>query len=378
MSHKKTDTIIIGAGISGLACAKRLQEYNIDFLMISKNIGGRILTSDDGKINYGAYFVCSDYNNLLNFVELKHRIKLKDFCFHDNHEIYSLFEPEIIFFLLQFFKFSKHHYKFRRELRKFREITSKISQKKAIENNPFLYELYMKNALNYVKENNIEKITDKYFSKALYSTTFSSINEMNAFSFLQFLLPLITPIYTFSFDRGKIIETFEDKIILKCVNDIVYKNNAYKIKTEDKIFSSNKIVLATPITWSKNFANVDRINKPVNTNMLHISGILQNNYLKKQYQLFNPLNEVQAIADLNDGTYLLYYRDKRPYLNHYFKEFEIINHHLWNPAGTINGHNLIESDRGNNMFLIGDFNVAGLEESYITGLFAANQIIKYS
>jgi len=30
------------------------------------------------------------------------------------------------------------------------------------------------------------------------------------------------------------------------------------------------------------------------------------------------------------------------------------------------------------MFLIGDYNIAGLEESYITGLFAANQIIKNS
>jgi hypothetical protein len=28
------------------------------------------------------------------------------------------------------------------------------------------------------------------------------------------------------------------------------------------------------------------------------------------------------------------------------------------------------------MFLIGDYNIAGLEESYITGLYCANQIAK--
>ncbi len=54
----------------------------------------------------------------------------------------------------------------------------------------------------------------------------------------------------------------------------------------------------------------------------------------------------------------------------------ILAHHFWNPAGTINGHNLIESNRRNNMFLIGDYNVAGLEESYISGIYAANQIIQ--
>jgi hypothetical protein len=376
MNQRIYDTIIIGAGISGLACARRLQEYNKEFLVISKNIGGRILTSDDGNINYGAYFVCSDYNNILNFVKLKKRIKLTDFCFHENDKIYTLIEPEIIFYLLQFIKFKKDHYKFRRELRKFREITKSISQKSAIETNPFLHELYMKNALDYVKENNIEKVTDKYFSKGLYSTTFSNINEMNAFSFLQFLLPLITPIYTFIFDKENFIKTFKDQILQKCVYDILFKNDIYKIKTKNKIYYSNKIVLATPITWSKKFANVYKINKPVNTNMLHISGKLKDNYSKKEYQLFNPLNEVQAIADLKDGTYLFYYRDNRPSLNSYFKKFEIISHHLWNPAGTINGHNLIESYRGNNMYLIGDYNIAGLEESYITGLFAANQIIK--
>ncbi len=59
----------------------------------------------------------------------------------------------------------------------------------------------------------------------------------------------------------------------------------------------------------------------------------------------------------------------------YFENPKIIDHHYWDPAGTINGHTLIESNRGNNMYLIGDFNVCGLEESYITGIYAANQII---
>ena len=138
MSQIIADTIIIGAGISGLACARRLQEYSKDFLLISENIGGRILTSDDGTVNYGAYFVCSDYNNLLNFVKLKNRIKLTDFCFHENNKVFSLIETEIILYLLQFIKFSKDHFKFRRELRKFRETTKNFSQKNAIENNQFL------------------------------------------------------------------------------------------------------------------------------------------------------------------------------------------------------------------------------------------------
>ncbi len=76
MTAKIFDTIIVGAGISGLACAKRLQEYDEDFLLISENIGGRILTSEDGAVNYGAFFVCSDYYHVLPYVTLHSRYSI--------------------------------------------------------------------------------------------------------------------------------------------------------------------------------------------------------------------------------------------------------------------------------------------------------------
>ena len=105
----------------------------------------------------------------------------------------------------------------------------------------------MKNAADFVLENKLQAGTDTYLSKALYSTTFSTIYEMNAFSYLQFLLPLITPIYTFTFEKEKMIKPFQDKIILDCVTDIQFKNGQYKIKTNNDIFYSKNIVLATSI-----------------------------------------------------------------------------------------------------------------------------------
>jgi hypothetical protein len=374
---KSYETIIIGAGISGLACAQKLQECNKDFLIISKDIGGRILTSSDGKANYGAFFVCSDYDNVLNYVKLKYQIKLSDFCFHKNNATYLLYQPRLLRYLVQFNKIKRLLYKFRKSLRNFRIKSVNISQKKAIEEDPFLYELYMQDAVDFVKKHNISKGTDDYLSQALYSTTFSKINEMNAFSFLQFLIPLITPIYTFEFEIEKMTKSFKDKIKIVNVKDIVQKKDQYKIITEENIFYSKNLVLATEITWSKKFAGVNKTNKPISTNMLHIKGEPRKIISKKVYQLFTPPNNVQAIADLKDGTYLFYYKKNKPNLEDFFYKPKIINHHLWDPAGTINGHNLIESYKCKNMYLIGDYNIAGLEESFITGLYAANQIIKF-
>lgn len=374
MTSKSFDTIIVGGGISGLACAKHLQNNNEDFLLISKDIGGRILTSEDGTANYGAFFVCSDYHHTLKYVKLKNQIRIRDFCFHEGEETYVLFEPTLIKYTFQLLKVLRLLYKFRRALRKLRKVCENISQKEAIENDSFLHDLYMKNAVDLVKEYAIENGTDRYLSKGLYSTTFSKIDEMNAFSFLEFCLPLITPIYRFSFEKDKMIESFKDKIIIGSVSDIKHKDGKYKIKSGKDFFRSKNIVLATEISWSQRFARVKKTNLPVDTNMLHIKGSPKSIIAKNEYQLFSHPSNVQSIATLKDGTFLFYYKNKQPSLDPYFANPKIIYHKHWNPVGTINGHTLIESNRGKNMFLIGDYNVAGLEESYITGIFAANQV----
>ena len=375
MANKSYETIIVGAGISGLACARSLHENGKDFFIVSEDIGGRILTSEDGTANYGAFFVCSDYHNVLKYVKIKSRIKLSDFCFHEGDETYVFFEPKLIKYSFQFLKTLKLLYKFRKALRNLRKTSETISQKEAIEQDSFLHGLYMQDAADFVKKQNIQSGTDAYLSKALYSTTFSKISEMNAFSFLQFIIPLITPMYTFTFEREKMVNPFQEKIMYGHVQDVVYKNKQYKIKIADKILCAENIVLATQIDWSKRFAGIKKTNKPVDTNMLHIKGTPKKIMARKDYQLFSSPSNVQAMANLKDGTHLFYYKKNQPSLDNFFKDPKIIAHKYWDFVGTINGHNLIESKRGNNMYLIGDFNVAGLEEAYITGIFAANQII---
>jgi hypothetical protein len=233
----------------------------------------------------------------------------------------------------------------------------------------------MQNASDFVINSKIESGTETYLSKGLYSTTFSKIKEMNAFSFLQFILPIITPIYRFTFEKEKMIKPFKKNLQIGKVKNIIFNNEKYKINLNGNVIQSKNIVLATQINWSKNFAGVKKTNLPASTNMFHIKGCPKKIISKKSYHLFSPTSEVQAIANLKDGTYLFYYKDKQPDLRYYFNNPRIIAKKFWDHVGTINGHFLIDSIRGNNMYLIGDYNIAGLEESYITGIYAAKQII---
>jgi hypothetical protein len=375
MTKSTYETIIIGAGIAGLACAYHLKKHQHDFLLISKDIGGRILSSHDGTANYGAFFVCSDYHNVLPFVTIQKRIRLRDFCFHENQTTYVLYEPKLILYFSQFIKIKRHLYRFRNHLRTLRKTTEQVSQKNAIESDPYLHELYMTNAVDFVKKHRLTRGTETYLSKALYSTTFSAVQNMNAFSYLQFLLPLITPIYTFTFKKDKITSPFQENILIDTVEDITYKKNHYKVKTQNESYSTKNLILATELNWSCHFAQITEMNSPVSTHMVHVRGIPKKRIARRTYQLFCHPSNIQAIAALQDGTSLVYYKDAQPRLEDFFQKPEVIASHFWDPAGRINGHVLIESKKNNHLYLIGDYNVAGLEETFITGKYAAHEII---
>lgn len=376
MDIKKVDTAIIGGGIAGLACAHQLTTHNRDFILISEDIGGRILTAEDGTVNYGAFFVCNDYHNFLPFVSLGPRIRLQDFCFHGEKENYVLYSPQLIPYIGDFVKIKWILRRFRKRFRALRKKALWQSQKTLIEQDPWLHHLYMMDAIDFIEKHAIEQGTNQYLSYGLYSTTFSPITKMNAFSFLEFLLPLITPIYMFNFKKEHLTAPFKENITLASVKYLEYKNSRYMIKTDSKKYSTHHVVLATEIGWSASYANISTMNKPVTTNMLHITGTPKKDISRKRFHLFTYPSNIQAIAEQENGTYLVYYKNVTPDLNIFFSDSQVITHHFWNPAGRINGHTLIESNQGNNMYLIGDHNIVGLEETFITGLYAANQIIQ--
>lgn len=376
MIEKKVDTVIVGGGVAGLGCAYHLTQKTDDFLLISPNIGGRIVTSKEGMHNYGAFFVCSDYDNLLPFVTLGPRIRLRDFYFHGEKENYVLYSSQLIPFIGDFIKIRWILRRFRRRFRSFRKQAEQYSQKSLIEQDSWLYRLYMMDAVTLIEELAIEKGVKKYLAFGLYSTTFSPITTMNAFSFLEFLLPLITPIYMFKFEKERLTEPFQDRIITDTVIKISEDKDRYIITAKNTSISANNLVLATEIGWSAQYANIKKMNKPVSTHMMHITGDPHSEIARKRFHLFSYPSNLQAIARLEDESYLVYYKKTKPDLEQYFSQPMVVAEHFWDPAGRINGHTLLESNQGNNLFLIGDYNIVGLEESFITGIYAANQILK--
>ena len=117
------------------------------------------------------------------------------------------------------------------------------------------------------------------------------------------------------------------------------------------------------------------IKRAVDVYMFHIDGQVRGQWGGGDYELAPGDLKICTIAHQTDGSHLLYTREWNPNLSKYFSNHQVIAHRHWNPAFHMNGDQLLDCQQDENLFLIGDHNVCGLEDAYITGVYAAKRII---
>lgn len=373
--NSKIDTIIIGGGISGLSAAYHLKKHGVDFKLISEDIGGRIHESKDGNIQYGAYYVMDIYTHTKEFAKIGRKIKPSELIFHKRGKGYSIVQKSFVKYIPQSIRFAIILRKFKKQYSKFKKDCCNTSQAEVIRSNPYLSRLYETNAAKFIKENKISDVVCQYMEEVLHGTTFTSVDKLNAFTFLQFSLPLITPIHEFVLDKKKIINDFKNNIIIDTVDSLKKKDDYYVIKTQDKTYEASNVIVATPPHISKKLLHLKDIKGAVDAHMFHIVGQVQEKWCKGYCNLFSDENDMLAIAFMPDYSCLFYSKNPNPDFGKYFYDFKILESKYWNPAFNLEGSVLWDSKIEDNLYLIGDHNVCGIEDSFITGIYAANQII---
>jgi len=376
MTEKEIETIIIGGAVSGLACARKLQENNKKFLLISKDIGGRITTSKDGKINYGAFFITGEYNHMKKWVNKEKRIKLTDLCFHTKNKKYSLFDKDLLPYLPTIIRFIPHLYRFRREYRKFKKNSETMSQKEALNMSPYLSNLYKQKTINYLKQHKFESLIGKYIKEMLYAISFISNEDASAFAFMQWSSQLLlSPIHEFTFNSNAITGGIKNNISIDEVKNIQRKKKKYIVSTKKKKYIAKNIVVATEPWITNKLLNLKEKNTPICSYLFHIKGKTKKPWTNKKEELFDPKSKICVISRQEDGTHLVYSKTKNIQLRKYFKTPRIISKKTWNPALPFPSTLIIDAKQGNNLYITGDYNIGGMEDSFITGIYAANQVI---
>lgn len=375
---RRYKAIIVGGGVAGLGCARTLSEQSVDdFLLISPDLLGRAPHSADGDVNYGAYYVRSDYHHLLPFVTVTRRFNYWRDFFINRRGHRSLLDPRNIAHLPALVRFYFVARRLYHQYRRLQKRAIEVSQRVALEELPELKRFFSIPAMQAINELGLEYWDKYYFSHIARATAFLSSEEMDAASYGATLLPLFVSTYEFRIQLEKLIEPFEENILTDRVEAVSRCAGGWEVRTrKNGNYTADYLVLATPINETKRLVSIqEETNKSVEVHMFHVRGNLKEKYQGYDMVLLDSGSKDCFLSTEKNGTHVFYTKNARPDLEKYFDHHMLIAERHWNPAFFLGGH-FIEADRGNGLYCIGDHSMAFMEDAFITGVYAANHIVK--
>lgn len=371
------ETVIVGGGIAGLACARRLHDRGRAFRLITEDVGGRIRVSNDGAVNLGAYYVTGDYDHVGHYVDRVRRIRRHRIQCGTHDGSFARFGvPLMTAHLPQTIRFLRLLREFRRHYAVFKCKCENLSQVEALAADPLLQALYHEPASSYLQRHGLADVRRHLLGPASQATAFTSIDSLTAMTMLIGALPAIVPMYEYVFRFDRLTCGFEDAIVLDSVTALgsVSRGQAVMTRRSGTVEADN-VVVATPIDVAARFLNLGPVKTPIEGHMFVLRGELRRPWAKPFYTLFPEGHQILAIARQVGGTILLCSSAEHPDFGQYLHSWELVEHHHWNPAFHLQGDLLLPCEQEPRVYLIGDHNVSNLEDAYITGVYAANQII---
>ena len=376
MRERVQDTIIVGAGIAGLACARRLHDARHPFLMISQNVGGRIQRSRDGAINLGAYYVRADYTHVNRYVRLGRRVDRLAMQRHNADNAYTYWDRRLFLHLPQATRFLRLLVQFRRQYGNLKRRCPTVGQATAIRSDPLLLRLYQQPAQDFIDQHKLGELARWYLAPGLHGTAFAPLRDITAFTLLLGTLPFLVPAYEFTLRLDRLVDGFADIIVPDTVNAISSDGAGYHVETQaNEALIAKRVVIATPTDVATRLLGLPSARRPVAAHVFQVAGALREPYGRADIHLFPEAGPTLAIAQQRNGAVLVGSQRHHPEVGTYFTTWRVVDHKHWNPAFHILGDDLLECEQGPNLYLIGDHNIVGLEDAFLTGLYAANRII---
>ncbi|MES3031765.1 MAG: NAD(P)-binding protein [Patescibacteria group bacterium] len=375
------ETIIVGAGISGLACANKLHNAHKEFIIISKDIGGRIkFSKKDPKIALGGIYINSDYFNLMPFVEIIEPFRVRDFYFFNGKNYKTVCSLKNLKYFPKIIRFMGLLWRFRNQLNAMRKDAENKELRFLIEKNPLLKKYWHLSAAEFLRKNGFEEL-DYWFGQPTAGTNFfTTSKDMNTFYYMYLFLTMIRPSYIVDLSKttDKLSKGFESKIFIDTVLLIEKQEKGnYLVLTEKERFIAENVVIAAPYLDIMSAYDVPKPSKISSVFTYYVSGQRKEAYANKKGVVLRPdFHDAYLLWEQKYGGDLIYAKTGDLDLNKYYKDFIVQDKILWKTAGHIpDGSRFIKQELDMGLYLASDYNFSLMEDAFITGIYAANQII---
>jgi hypothetical protein len=387
--QEESETVIVGGGISGLACALQLHKAQRPFTLITDCIGGRLATSDNGHY-LGAVMMNNDYIHVKRHAKKSFSNRpWQSYIWDGSKGVNSLLRME----LLKIPKLNKVFGEFNRAFRKLRAQAPYTCQKQLMEQDPLLRKLVSQTAVDFVREHQLESLAEKMLGPVSSAVFLCDWKKMSAFHFCIGIS--CTGNGVCNGDWSNTIDSLTQGYADQIVNDKVLQiselsgGKGYQVSCDSKQYRGRNVVLAVPgasgqalldsldASWNTNNQSNDAV-EAISCHVFHITGKRRPLYRPKRSLLMGPTDDIKLFFPLPDGVDILYSSLAAPDFSRYYESHQIIAQRFWQPAIQLSKQSWRPLQPCSNFFTIGDHNICGLEDSYLTGLFAANRIIDKS
>lgn len=363
-----------------MSCALRLQEGEEDFVLLTDVLGGRICYSEQEQVNFGAYFVMSNYDNAKKLVTRRTWINPFSVTFHNSdteqfntiswHSIARA--PQLLKFYFAMRTFIQHYVPYKKRC-------ETMPQRDAMAADQYIQDLFAKPAAQFIREKGFEKAAHDYISKFSYACTGVDMENITALDMMNCCMGLLVPIHRFSFDRAAMERRLHGRVQYGAVIGVERQTDSFKVTTaEGKTIIARNLVLATPAAVTAQLLKLDGpLRQTCKLYVYHITATLKDKFTHKQMNVFPFVSKIVFTAVMDDGSYLVYTREEdENLLNTVCERYRLISMKGWEKAMYVYGQAYVEQHHGERLYVAGDHNGLGLEPTAISGIYAANQILK--
>jgi glycine/D-amino acid oxidase-like deaminating enzyme len=377
------ETLIIGGGIAGLACARRLHQAGKEFRLVTDRLGGRMFAGEGAMRNFGAMYVTDDYRHVGRFVERGTRLRRRDARFHDGRNSVAMWDKQILRQRGALLRLVAELFRLRRHLNRLRAACPTACQAKLLQDDPVLERWVKEPAAEFVKRNGLQSLNELSLDPVVNSTVFASADQVNTFYYLAAQFPLVVPTFLADFSKTlvRLADEFRRQILLERVIALgPAPDGDYTVSTTAYDLRAKTVVIATPAHNSRVFCpDLDPREEarpreiPIVT--LHVRGRRRSSYAPGKIVYLQTTEVATVLLPIGPGLDMIFSRTPDPDLSPYYEAYEIIAQVHWKTAVQLSLGRWRPLAPRPTLYTIGDYNICGLEDSYLTGIYAANQII---
>lgn len=381
--EETTSTLIIGGGISGLACARRLHDSGHPFLLVTDRLGGRMYHRPDGSANLGATYVNADYLHVSRYVGRGIPFRLREAYCENNGQLTTLLNWRNLRFAPAAVRLVLRLRQLRRALLAFRLDAERTPQRDLLVKHPLIARYAKQSVPHLIDELALGPLHDRYFKLAFQATCFVDPLQVNALFYLGTLFPVIVPTWVADFTHTyeRLTAGYQTCLRTDYVTTLSRGEGGlwHAGTAAGHGYAAHNVVIAAPYHNASVFYPVPRPRLPVSGTMLAVRGTRRPTYGDKRFVLLHPEKTgVALVWRQQSGLDLVFCTRPKPDLNIVYEAPEVSDAVTWKTAVVVSDGEWSPLRLEDGLYLVGDYNLCGLEDSFITGLCAANHIIRQS